>query len=78
MEVVPLGADKAVAARALLGRWGMHPEEMMAIGDGENDVEMLRLAGLSVAMDNGAQAAKDAAQFIGACAPAQPAQLRTC
>lgn len=38
----------------------------MAIGDGENDVEMLELASLGVALSNGSEKAKAAADVIGA------------
>jgi hydroxymethylpyrimidine pyrophosphatase-like HAD family hydrolase len=61
---VPLGADKASAARLLLARWGLRPEEAVAIGDGENDVTLLRLCGRSAAMGNGAAAARVAAQHV--------------
>lgn len=37
----------------------------MAIGDGENDVEMLELASLGVALSNGVDKAKAAANVIG-------------
>jgi hydroxymethylpyrimidine pyrophosphatase-like HAD family hydrolase len=37
----------------------------MAIGDGENDVEMLQLASLGIALSNGSEKAKDAADVIG-------------
>lgn len=38
----------------------------MAIGDGENDVEMLELASLGVALSNGSDKAKTVADIIGA------------
>lgn len=38
----------------------------MAIGDGENDVEMLELASLGVALSNGSDKAKAVADIIGA------------
>lgn len=37
----------------------------MAIGDGENDVEMLELASLGVALANGSEKAKSVADVIG-------------
>lgn len=37
----------------------------MAIGDGENDIEMLELASLGVALSNGSKKAKDTANVIG-------------
>lgn len=38
----------------------------MAIGDGENDVEMLQLASLGVALANGSEKTKAVADAIGA------------
>lgn len=40
--------------------------QIMAIGDGENDVEMLELASLGVALSNGSEKAKAVANVIGA------------
>ncbi len=43
---------------------GISPDEVMAIGDGGNDVNMLKLAGLSVAMENACAEAKEISDFI--------------
>ena len=40
------------------------PEEALALGDAENDVEMLRLVGVGVAMGNANAAAKAAADVV--------------
>ena len=40
------------------------PEKIIAIGDGENDVEMLRFAELGVAMDNADNYVKENADYI--------------
>ena len=64
LEVVPQGVNKATAARVLLDRWDIAPSEAAAIGDGENDAELLQYVGLGVAMGNGAAAAKKAAQHV--------------
>ena len=40
--------------------------KVMAIGDGENDIEMLQLASLGVALANGAEKTKAVANVIGA------------
>ena len=37
---------------------------MLAIGDGDNDVEMLRAVGTSFAMENGSAQAKAAARYL--------------
>jgi HAD superfamily hydrolase (TIGR01484 family) len=46
LEVLPLGASKGSSVALVLEELGVAPEEVMALGDGENDVEMLRLAGV--------------------------------
>ncbi|MGE4273063.1 MAG: Cof-type HAD-IIB family hydrolase [Desulfitobacterium sp.] len=43
---------------------GIKPEEVMAIGDSLNDLEMIRYAGLGVAMENAHQDVKDVAKVI--------------
>ena len=50
LEFLPLGASKGAAVAKLLKRMGVDPANVLALGDGENDVEMLELAGTSVAM----------------------------
>ena len=45
IEILPTGCSKGAGVAALLAELGIPPERVMAIGDGENDVEMLRLAG---------------------------------
>lgn len=55
------GVDKAFALRYLLKKWGWDAGDLMAFGDGGNDVTMLKLAGISWAMPNGGDAAKSAA-----------------
>ena len=64
LEVLPPGASKGAALRRLLEERNLDPSAMLALGDGENDVEMLRLAGTGVAMQNAVQAAKDAADVV--------------
>lgn len=55
------GVDKAFALRFLLKKWKMSAAKLLAFGDGGNDVTMLKLAGISWAMPNGGQPAKQAA-----------------
>jgi Cof subfamily protein (haloacid dehalogenase superfamily) len=52
-EVMPLGADKALALARIAETHGILQTEVMAIGDSWNDEGMLRWAGVSVAMING-------------------------
>lgn len=50
LEFLPKGASKGAAVERLLQRLDIDPRNVLALGDGENDVEMLRLAGTAVAM----------------------------
>lgn len=52
MEVMPEGVNKGTALLALEELYGIKPSEIVAFGDGLNDVELLQNAGLSVAMGN--------------------------
>ncbi|PKI47167.1 hypothetical protein CRG98_032438 [Punica granatum] len=65
LEIVPPGTSKGSGVRMLLDHLGASAEEIMAIGDGENDVEMLELASLGVALSNGSEKAKAVANVIG-------------
>ena len=40
-------------------------EQVMAIGDGENDIEMIELASLGIALSNGSEKTKAVANVIG-------------
>jgi hydroxymethylpyrimidine pyrophosphatase-like HAD family hydrolase len=63
LECFPQGVEKAGGLVRLGGALGVAPEEMVAIGDGENDLGMLRAVGLAIAMDNALPAVKAAAQW---------------
>ncbi|KAL8109945.1 endoribonuclease YBEY, chloroplastic isoform X1 [Apium graveolens] len=65
LEIVPLGTSKGSGVKMLLDHLGVSAKEVMAIGDGENDVEMLELASLGVALSNGSDKAKAVADIIG-------------
>ena len=62
-EIVAAGVDKGAALLQLCSRLGVRPEETAAIGDSENDLTMLRAAGLSVAMGSAPDAIRAAARF---------------
>lgn len=63
LEALPLDADKGKAVRRLAEKLGIKQEEVMALGDGNNDIEMLEFAGVSVAMKNGTELAKKYAKY---------------
>lgn len=64
LEVVPRGVDKAECLAVLLAQLGLDPAQMMACGDGYNDLTMLRYAGLGVAMANAKPEVRAVADFV--------------
>lgn len=52
LEMLPTGASKGKALKLVLKDLGIDAKEVLAIGDGENDIEMIELAGIGVAMGN--------------------------
>lgn len=64
LEVMPLGVEKAQSLRALLTILGLTPEQLMACGDSWNDLSMIELAGLGVAMGNAVPQVKQVANFV--------------
>jgi Cof subfamily protein (haloacid dehalogenase superfamily) len=64
LEFFDPAAGKGLALAALREALGVPREAVVAIGDGENDVPLLREAGLAVAMANGAEATRRAADLI--------------
>lgn len=64
IEITYKGVDKADALLGVCSQLGIEREEIMAFGDADNDIEMLRVAGYSTAMGNAAQECKDAAKYV--------------
>lgn len=64
VEGNPLGVNKGDALKRLSEYLGVPRAQVMAIGDQDNDVPMLRWAGLGVAMRNGSNAARAAADWV--------------
>lgn len=64
LEVNRKGVSKGAALEALSRRLGFGMEQVMAIGDSENDLTMLRMSGYGVAMGNAAENIKSAARFV--------------
>lgn len=64
LEVIPRRINKGQGILDVCGALGILPEEVIAFGDAENDIPMLRAAGLGVAMGNAQQAVKDAADYV--------------
>lgn len=64
LEVLPKGIDKANSLERFLEASGHKREEMIACGDGYNDLSMVRFAGLGVAMANGVAPVREAADYV--------------
>ena len=64
LECVPLGIDKARALDRLISSLRISREEVIACGDGYNDLSMIRFAGLGVAMANAAKDIQSEADFV--------------
>jgi Cof subfamily protein (haloacid dehalogenase superfamily) len=69
LEFAAFGLNKSVGLAATAQRLGIAREDVLAFGDGLNDVEMLAWAGRGVAMAHAKQAAKDAAAMVAPDGP---------
>lgn len=64
LECVPKGIDKGDSLSQLAQHMHIAREAVMACGDGENDLSMIRYAGLGIAMANAVESVKAAADFV--------------
>jgi Cof subfamily protein (haloacid dehalogenase superfamily) len=63
-EVMTKGVTKGRAVEILAGYYGIKKEEVICIGDNENDISMIKYAGLGIAMGNGSQVVKEMANYV--------------
>lgn len=64
LEYCPFGATKGLAVTFLCRHLQIPVADSIAAGDAENDISMIRAAGLGVAMANASQITKDAADAV--------------
>ncbi len=64
LEIMPQNVDKANSLSHLLKALGLNREQLIACGDGYNDISMIQYAGLGVAMENAKDEVKKAADYI--------------
>lgn len=64
LEIMAGGVTKARTLEGLLDKMGLCRNNLAAIGDGLNDLEMLEISKLSFAMANGKDEVKDIADYI--------------
>ncbi len=63
-DMVRKGNNKSLAMKSVINMLGIPPENTIAFGDSENDLEMLKTAGTGVAMANSQPELLEAADFI--------------
>lgn len=63
-EINKEGTDKGKGLLRLGEMLGIRREEIMACGDGMNDLEMLKAVGFGVAMENGVEEVKTVADYV--------------
>ncbi|MDO4922298.1 MAG: Cof-type HAD-IIB family hydrolase [Phascolarctobacterium sp.] len=66
LELMEPGVNKWEAVKAVAASYGVIPEEIMCVGDSNNDVKMIANAGIGVAMGNAKDAVKNQAKIITA------------
>ncbi len=64
LEVIPKGFGKGSGIRRLCGFLDIPLEDTFAVGDSANDIDMFRAAGIAIAMGNGSEEAKAAADYV--------------
>lgn len=64
IDILQDGMHKAWGLQQLMAKWQIQSSEIMAFGDSENDIEMLELAGISYAMENGDERVKKVADYL--------------
>jgi Cof subfamily protein (haloacid dehalogenase superfamily) len=63
-EIMSKGTSKGNAVKVLADFYGLKKEDVICIGDGENDLSMIKYAGMGIAMGNATQYVKEVADYI--------------
>lgn len=64
LEIVPTNINKGESLKFLANYYGIQLENIIAVGDDENDISMIKVAGMGVAMENAKSIVKDVADYI--------------
>lgn len=63
-EIGPSNAKKSLSVEFLRNYWGIKKEEVLTIGDQNNDIDLVECGGIGVAMGNGTEELKACADYI--------------
>ena len=63
-DIIATEGGKAVGMKFFSELLGILPEEMMAFGDAQNDIDMIEYAGIGIAMGNGEECLKQIADYV--------------
>ena len=63
-DITTKGGSKQLGIEKILQHYGYSRDEIAAIGDGYNDIPMIRYAGIGIAMGNGNEQIKAEADFV--------------
>lgn len=66
LELMEPGVNKWEAVKSVAASYGVQPEEIMCIGDSNNDVKMIASAGIGVAVANAKDSVKNQAKIVTA------------
>ena len=64
LEIIARGVSKGAALRRVAEQYGVPLSDTVAVGDSRNDIAMLEAAGLALAVENAAEATKEAADRV--------------
>ncbi len=64
MDVFRSDINKTKGIEEVLNLVGLKWDNVMVVGDGDNDIEMMKKAALAIAMGNGTAACKDVADYV--------------
>lgn len=63
-EIGPCEAKKSLSVEFLRNYWGLKKEEVLTIGDQNNDIDLVECGGIGIAMGNGTEELKNCADYI--------------
>ena len=66
VDMVSKTGGKVAGIQKYLEKYEINPEETMAFGDGENDMEMLKFVNIGIAMENASEVVKKSADYVTA------------